>query len=176
MELTDSVLIHRFLAGDERSFRALYQRHTPRLRMIVARLLGPRKQETEDALQDTWLAAARGIHTFRGEAKFSTWLTTIAIRAARARLFAGDGALVDFVDATHGITEQPNASRIDLERAIERLADHQRIVLVLFDVEGFSHQDIARQLGIAVGTSKATLSRARTILRGILNGDRAHAV
>ena len=58
--------------------------------------------------------------------------------------------------------------RIDLERAIERLADNQRLVLVLFDIEGFTHQDTARQLGIAVGTSKATLSRARTILRSIL--------
>ena len=58
----DTVLIRRFLDGDERSFRALYQRHTPRLRAIVMRLLGARKQETEDTLQDTWLAAARGAH------------------------------------------------------------------------------------------------------------------
>ena len=133
------MLIRRFLDGDERSFRALYQRHTPRLRAIVMRLLGARKQETEDTLQDTWLAAARGIHTFRGDARFSTWLTTIAIRAARTRLFTGDVAFVDFVDETHGTIEQPNVMRIDLERAIERLADHQRLVLVLFDIEGFTH-------------------------------------
>ncbi|HEY0809071.1 MAG TPA: sigma factor-like helix-turn-helix DNA-binding protein [Longimicrobiales bacterium] len=107
----DTVLIRRFLDGDERSFRALYQRHPPRLRAIVMRLLGSRKQETEDTLQD---------------------------------------------------------------RAIERLADHQRLVLVLFDIEGFMHHDIARQPGIAVGTSKATLSRARTVLRSIMNGDKAH--
>lgn len=115
--------------------------------------MGSRKQETEDTLQDTWLAAARGIHTFRGDAKFSTWLTTIAIRAARTRLFTGDVAFVDFVDETHGTIEQPNVMHIDLECAIERLADHQRVVLALFDIEGFTHQDIARQLGIAVGTS-----------------------
>jgi RNA polymerase sigma-70 factor (ECF subfamily) len=175
--LPDASLIHRFLAGDERAFRALYRRHSPRLRMVVMRLLGNRRSETDDVLQETWLAACRGLHRYRGDAKFGTWLTTIGIRTTRHRL------ALTRLDET-GLFEElaappatlPHAA-IDLERAIDRLPDHQRMVLVLHDIEGFTHEEIGRQLGVAVGTSKATLSRARSALRHWLNGGgMSHAV
>jgi RNA polymerase sigma-70 factor, ECF subfamily len=168
--LPDATLIHRFLAGDEQSFRALYRRHTPRLRMVVIRLLGNRRSETDDVLQETWLAACRGIHRYRGEAKFATWLTTIGIRATRHRLALSRPDEVELFDEV--ATAMPTLPHvaIDLERALDRLPDHQRMVLVLHDIEGFTHEDIARQLGVAIGTSKATLSRARGALRHWLNG------
>ena len=174
-ELTDVALIGRFLGGNEAAFRELYLRHTPRLRMIVQRLLGQtRRAELDDVVQETWLAACRGIHRYAGDSKFSSWLTTIGIRAAYSR-FARSGetdtALLDELPAPSGAAP---GSVIDLERALSRLPDHQRVVVVLHDVEGFTHEEIARQLGIATGTAKATLSRARATLRRFLNDGVPH--
>jgi len=168
-ELPDSTLIRRFLDGDERAFRTLYQRHTPRLRMVICRLLGPRRDDADDLVQETWMRGCRGIHGFNGEAKFSTWLTTIGVRAVYsrfARFSADEEPLFEDV-AEHGEGDQ--ALAMDLERVIEMLPNHQRTVVVLHDIEGFTHQEIGRQLGIAPGTSKATLSRARCTLRRLLN-------
>jgi RNA polymerase sigma-70 factor (ECF subfamily) len=175
-QLADAGLIRRFLAGDEQAFRALYRRHSPRLRMIVLRLLGGRRSEADDVLQETWLAACRGLHGYRGDAMFSTWLTTIGLRAARHRLAQArpeEAELMDELPAPN--VSLPHAA-IDLERAIDQLPDHQRVVLVLHDIEGFTHEEIGRQLGVATGTSKATLSRARSALRHWLNGGVRNAV
>jgi RNA polymerase sigma factor (sigma-70 family) len=168
----DAVLIRRFLDGDEDAFRALYRRHTPRLRMMVLRLLGFRDADADDVIQETWLAACRTLHTYRGDAKFGTWLTTIGMRNARSRLTLG----AETDDDALAALESPavDGDHIDIERAIARLPDHQRVVLVLHDVEGFTHEEIATHMGVATGTSKATLSRARTALRSYLNGTGAH--
>jgi RNA polymerase sigma-70 factor (ECF subfamily) len=173
-EVSDETLIRGFLEGRELSFRALYRRHTPRLRMVLLRTLGERRAEVEDALQETWLAAARSLHMFRGEARFSTWLTTIGIRVARARLFAIDLGSATLLDEEIAAPHSESSIRIDLERAIERLPARQRIVLVLHDVEGFTHEEIARALEMPVGTSKVTLSRARTKLRTQLTEGKYH--
>ena len=174
-ELPDSVLIHRFLDGDEGAFRTLYQRHTPRLRMVIWRLLGANDSEVDDLVQETWFKGCRGIHGFNGESKFATWLTSIGIRTVYSR-FARNGSpheqLFDEIPALE--TTDPGLA-VDLERAIALLPKHQRMVVVLHDVEGFTHQEIGRQLGIATGTSKATLSRARCALRRLLNGGLTHA-
>jgi RNA polymerase sigma factor (sigma-70 family) len=172
-ELPDAALIRRFLDGDERAFRALYQRHTPRLRMIVARLLGRRRAETDDVVQETWLAGCRGLHRFNGDAKFSSWLTTIGIRAAYARFAVPEDVDLELFDAAEPTREAP-ATTIDLERALDRLPDHQRAVVVLHDIEGFTHEEIARRTGIAVGTSKVTLARARAALRRMLTDGVLH--
>jgi RNA polymerase sigma-70 factor (ECF subfamily) len=145
--------------------------------MVLLRALGKRRSEVEDALQDTWLAAARALHTFRGEARFSTWLTTIGIRVARARLHAVGLVPLELEHADREPSAtQPSGPgvRIDLERAIRQLPDHQRIVLVLHDVEGFTHAEIARVLEVPIGTSKATLSRARRMLRNRLKEGAYH--
>ena len=176
LALADAALIRRFLDGDEQAFRALYRRHTPRLRMIVARLLGSRRDEVDDVVQETWLAGCRGIHRFNGNAQFSSWLTTIGIRAAYSRFSSNGGAAESFDDSVLVAGESVDvATVVDLERALERLPDHQRVVVVLHDVEGFTHDEIAQQLGIASGTSKATLSRARHTLRQFLTDGVPHA-
>jgi RNA polymerase sigma-70 factor, ECF subfamily len=167
--MPDTVLIGRFLDGDEAAFRALYRRHTPRLRMVVLRLLAHREADADDVVQETWLAGCRSLHSYRGEARFGTWLTTIGIRAAARRLELGDEPPSD--DAIVAIEAAPPlGERIDLERALAMLPDHQRAVIVLHDVEGFTHEEIARQLGVATGTSKGTLSRARAAMRRLLTG------
>ncbi len=168
-QLPDGVLIRRFLDGDEQPFRVLYRRHSPRLRAVIARLLGARRNDADDVLQETWLSACRAIHQYRGDARFATWLTTIGIRAARARLLMPRLPVLTLDGDLPAPCRDLPGELIDLERALARLPDHQRIVLVLHDVEGFTHDEIAEQLGVAQGTSKATLSRARESMRRLLN-------
>jgi RNA polymerase sigma-70 factor (ECF subfamily) len=168
-ELSDSALIRRVRHGDEAGFRALYQRHTPSLYLLLLRLLGGNAADADDVLQDTWIACCRGLHRFRGDAAFSTWLARIGIRSARSRLRLAD-ITDDFLD--HIPATNPPFSpttRIDLDRAIRQLPDHQRVILVLHDIEGFTHEEIAEQLSMPVGTSKVTLSRARAAVRRLLS-------
>ena len=169
-EQPDSVLIRRFLTGDERAFRDLYDRHTPRLKMTLLRLLGPRRQEVDDVVQETWLAGCRGLHGFRGDAKFSTWLTSIGVRATLNHVTRGrPEAEVELLAEFPAPAGAGPATVVDLERALEALPEQQRMVVVLHDVEGFTHDEIGEQLGMAAGTSKATLSRARQALRLVLS-------
>ena len=167
-ELSDTALIRRVRAGDEEGFRALYQRHTPGLYMLLLRLLAGNSADADDALQETWMACCRGLHRFRGESAFATWLTRIGIRTARShlRLVMAGGEFIEAIPAASPPFSL--ATRIDLDRAISRLPDHQRAILVLHDVEGFTHEEISSHLGIPVGTSKVTLSRGRASVRRLL--------
>jgi RNA polymerase sigma-70 factor (ECF subfamily) len=167
-DLADAELIRRFRGGDEAAFRALHERHTPRLRMIVLRMLGARRDEVDDVLQETWLAGCRGLHAFNGSAQFASWLTTIGIRAAYARFPADNGAGSEELDALAAPPLPAAATVIDLERALDRLSDRQRAVVVLHDVEGFTHEEVAEKLAMNPGTSKVTLFRARQALRRML--------
>ena len=169
----DDVLIKRFLAGDEAAFRTLYRAHAPRLRMTILRVLGPQRQEADDVLQDAWVAACRGLHHFRGESRFSTWLASIAIRMARRRL---DWSL-DYVALDDHLVAPPFGATqaMDLERALTQLADAHRAVVVLHDVEGYTHEEISRLLGIAAGTSRSLLTRGRRALRRLLLSETSHA-
>jgi RNA polymerase sigma-70 factor (ECF subfamily) len=177
-ELPDAVLIRRFLTGEERAFRMLYERHTPRLKMTLRRMLGRRAEDVDDLVQETWLAACRGIHGYRGDARFGTWLTSIGVRTTLnylTRVGGRDTELLGDVAARQSEGDAAGAA-VDVERALAALPDHQRVVVVLHEIEGFTHDEIAAQLGIAAGTSKATLSRARQALRealeGVSNGSR----
>ncbi len=158
--LPDRTLIRGFLDGDEAAFGVLYHRHTPRLRMIVRRLLGPHTADVDEVVQETWLAGCRGLHGFNGTGQFATWLTTIGIRAARDRLRLPMWSDTELADDVAARPAPATATVVDLERAMARLPDHQRAVLVLHDVEGFTHEEIGTQLGVTTGTSKATLSLA----------------
>lgn len=173
MGVDDDVLIRRFLAGDEAAFRALYRAHAPRLRMTILRVLGQRRQEADDVLQDAWVSACRALHQFRGESRFSTWLAAIAIRTARRRM---DWNL-DHVELDDQLAAAPAPAgqAVDLERALARLTDAHRAVVVLHDVEGYTHEEIAEALGIAAGTSRSLLTRGRRSLRRLLTSEPSHA-
>jgi RNA polymerase sigma-70 factor (ECF subfamily) len=137
-------------SGDERAFRELYRRHTPALVQLVLRMLGGASHDAESS--------------------FKTWLSAIALNLAREVLRKrGRAAITELPDtlATPATTRRDGV-RIDLERAIARLPDGYRTVLVLHDVEGYTHEEISRHLEIAVGTSKSQLFDARRALRAML--------
>lgn len=164
-ELADAVIAD----GAEWAFRELYNRHTPRVFQLILRLLSGRPSDAEDVLQEVWLHAVRGLPRFRWEAAFRTWLTSIAIaqtqewwRRRGVRVFE---ALDDDVAAAK---DAAPADRMDLESAIAALPTGYRTILVLHDVEGFTHDEIATRLGIAIGTSKSQLFAARRALRARL--------
>jgi RNA polymerase sigma-70 factor, ECF subfamily len=173
-DLPDAALIRLFLEGHEPAFRVLYRRHSGRLRMVVLRLLGHARGDVDDVMQEAWLSACRGLHLFRGEARFSTWLTAIGIRAARRRLDLSPRALSEIDSNIPALRAADGAEAIDLERALATLPDAQRSVVVLHEVEGFTHEEIGEALGIPPGTSRSLLTRGRRRLRGLLTKEVVH--
>src|SRR5687768_6958398 len=175
--VTDAALIAAAIAGKESAFRELFRRHTPHLLQFVARVLGPASSDAEDVVQDTWLRAYPALVTFRNESSFSTWLCSVGLRAALDSMRRGRRHIAETLFDDDSATELPPAEdRMDIESAIARLAPGYRMVLVLHDVEGFTHEEIGLQLGIAPGTSKAQLFKARRVMRALLSGREKHDV
>ena len=166
---TDQILAERILGvGDESAFRELYGRHTPRLYQFVLRVMGGDELDAEDVVQDTWIRATRSLGGFRWESRFETWLTGIGLNLCRNRLRQG-GRWDDLdEDTLRKVEVSPGEDRIDLERAIGLLPAGCRAVLVLHDIEGFKHAEIAEQLGVSEGTSKSQLWSARRHMRRLL--------
>lgn len=158
------------LRGDEGAFRELYARHTPRLFQFVLRIVGGAEHDAEDVVQETWIRATSALSTFRWEAAFGTWLTGIGLNVARGLLRKqGRWELPMEADTPEpSRPPAPHGDRIDIERALALLPVGYRTVLVLYDVEGYTHDEIAERLGIASGTSKSQLSHARRALRRML--------
>lgn len=166
----DESLVGAVLDGDEAAFRLLYRRHTPRLKQLVLRVVGEPRADAEDVVQETWVRAVAALRRFRWESAFGTWLVGIGVRTAsellrrRRRRHESDGG----EDAAVEHLSLPAGERVDLERALAALPDGHRAVLLLHDLEGFTHEEIGIRLGIATGTSKATLFRARRAVRALL--------
>lgn len=155
-------------SGDVHAFERLYHGHVARIHSLARRMVGA--EEADEATQDAFVRTWEKLSTFRGEAAFGTWLHRLAInvmlarrgslRRRRQRITDGEG-IVDRAEA-HGSSPE---LRLDFETAISRLPDGAREVFLLHDVEGFKHHEIGELLGIAPGTSKAQLHRARMALR-----------
>lgn len=171
---SDAALVGQAAAGDARAFEQLYRRHLRRIHGAIWRLLGGNTARAEELTQDAFVRAWQALPQFRHESAFGTWLYRLAINTAlmHLRTRAGgedretDDAALAFVPSRGSQTELG----MDLERAVARLPPRARAVLVLHDVEGWKHQEIAQELGMAVGSSKAQLHRARGLLRGWLEG------
>jgi RNA polymerase sigma-70 factor (ECF subfamily) len=156
--------------GDEGAFRALYRRHNPTVYRFVMRLVGGDVAEAEDVVQETWLRAARALDRFRWESALGSWLSGIALNRVRELARKRKRSLVEVEGEWEmPVPPQDDAVRIDLERALELLPQGFRTVLVLHDVEGFTHQEIGERLGITDGTSKSQLHGARKAMRRLLN-------
>jgi len=165
----DRALADRVLAtGNEAAFRALYRRHTPALYRLALRLGAGDEPWAEEVVQRTWIRAVEGLAGFAWRAAFRTWLSGIAVNCARELWREGrnDFDLDSSGEAKVVAALGPDpGDRVDLERAIAALPPGARQVLVLHDVEGFTHEEIAVMLGIEPGTSKSQLFHARRRMR-----------
>jgi RNA polymerase sigma-70 factor (ECF subfamily) len=170
----DSLLARQAAGGDAGAFESIYRRHAGRVHGVIARLVGGHGARAEDLTQEAFVRAWQALPQFRFESAFATWLHRLAVNTALMELrgrrpgprFDDDAALEDLGvadTAGHGA-----ALAMDLERAVATLPPRARAVLVLHDVEGWKHEEIATELAMAVGSSKAQLHRARQLLRARL--------
>jgi RNA polymerase sigma-70 factor (ECF subfamily) len=169
---TDALLVRSAAGGDMQAFEALYRRYAGRVHGVIMRLVGGQGVRAEDLTQEAFVRAWQALPKFRFESAFSTWLHRLAVntalmelrsRRAQPRFDDDEDALEDLgmLDSAG----QGMALSMDLERAVATLPPRARAVLVLYDVEGWKHEEIAAELGMAVGSSKAQLHRARHLLR-----------
>lgn len=169
--MTETQLIQSAKQGDGGAIQALYGLHARRVYAVVRRLAGE-DALAEDWAQEAWIRALRALPGFRGDSRFSTWLHRIAVntalhaRRSRERRAGREEPLDD------SFSSRPAAEntvlRLRLERAIERLPEGMRKVLVLHDVEGYTHEEIGEMLGVAPGTCKSQLFKARARMRQML--------
>jgi RNA polymerase sigma-70 factor (ECF subfamily) len=163
--------VARAARGDVAAFEALYREHVGRVYALCLRLCADPRQ-AEECAQRAFVTAWQKLGTYRGEAAFGSWLCKVAVNVVRMDQRAGSRLPFE-LDAT-GAPEGRNPTpphpgeRVDLERAIATLPEGARQVLVLHDVEGWPHEDIAAALGVTVGTTKSQLHRARALLREAL--------
>ncbi len=168
----DADLVRRAAAGDVRAFEALYRRHAGRVHGAVWRLSGMNEARAEELTQEAFVRAWQKLGSFRFESAFTTWLHRLAVNVALMDLRSrdpedtvGDEALEAAADPHPPFCA---GERADLEQAVAKLPPRARAVLVLHDIEGWKHEEIGRELGMAVGSSKAHLHRARALLRRLL--------
>jgi RNA polymerase sigma-70 factor (ECF subfamily) len=164
--------VQRAASGDPAAFERLYRGHVERVYALAVRMVDA--EAAEDLTQEVFIRAWRKLGTFRGQARFGTWLHRLAvnhilsrretIRRGEARHATGEGPLARLAAPRM----RSSGDALDLESAVRRLPGRARRVFVLYDVEGYSHEEIAHLMGVSVGTSKSQLHRARMLLREIL--------
>ena len=166
--------------GDARAFESLYRKHQRRVYAVVWRLAGGQAARADDLVQEAFIRAWQALPAFRFESAFSTWLHRLAVNTALMDLrgrAGGEDRETDDSALEHVATLDTAGKRVrdqlDLERAVATLPERARAVLVLHDIEGWKHEEIATELGMAVGSSKAQLHRARNLLRKRLGEDHA---
>ena len=165
--------VRRAAGGDAGAFRRLYDDHVGRVHALALRMIGP--EVAEDMTQEVFIRAWEKLSTFRGDARFGTWLHRLAVnhiltarekhRRRTGRQVADEGVL----ERAEAPVRRSSGAAMDLEAAVQTLPDGARDVFVLYDVEGYRHDEIAELMGISVGTSKSQLHRARMLLRKQLN-------
>lgn len=153
--------------GDERAFERLYQRHVDRVYNLARRMIG--SEEADDLIQTIFVRAWKKLDQFRGEAAFGTWLHQVAVNVIidRRRQLKRERERdlgSDMLPFLSGPGRKPELG-VDLEGAIEDLPDGAREILVLHDIEGYRHAEIAEKLEVSEGTSKSQLHRARMLIR-----------
>jgi RNA polymerase sigma-70 factor (ECF subfamily) len=163
-ELVDAELA---ASGDAHAFERLYRSHVARIHSLARRMINV--DHADEATQDVFVRAWQKISSFRGESAFGTWLHRLAINVIlgrRSSLGVERGRFDDEEGLLDDVTAGPVSPELamDFETAIAKLPPGAKRIFVLHDVEGFKHEEIAESLGIAAGTSKAQLHRARMML------------
>lgn len=169
---TDAAIVRRAIDGDERAMRLLWNQHAPHVEAVVRRLAGD-PDLAEDIAQEVWIQIFRALPSWRGDAKFSTWIHRVAInRTLNAlrrvkRLAAAETAIEEDTAVVEQDAERSMLAQT-IESAARQLSPGARTVFLLHDVEGYTHEEIASELGITPGGSKSQLFKARAKLRRLL--------
>ena len=169
---TDPLTIRRAINGDESALRALWVAHAPRIDAVVRRLVGDPDQAA-DIAQEVWIQIFRALPSWRGDSQFSTWAHRIAVnrtlhalrsvrRIAKLEVDIEDDTVAVDVDMDRSFLAQ------SIDEAVQKLSPGARAVFVLHDIEGYTHEEIAAELGITAGGSKSQLFKARAKLRRLL--------
>ena len=175
----DLALVERCRKGDLGAFEEIYRAHSGKLYSLACRMVG-NPADAEDLLQDIFLSAHRKLDGFRGESALGTWLYRLAtnqcldyLRSRAARTGQLTGSLDDelgLADAGSRALAERTVAKMDLERAVAKLPEGARAAFVLHDVQGLEHREVAEVLGVAEGTSKSQVHKARLRLRTLLAG------
>jgi len=176
MQTTDAAVIQRAIEGDERALRQLWSQYAPHIDAVVRRLAGD-PDLAADIAQEVWMQIFRALKSYRGESQFGTWAHRIAVNRtlnALRRTRRWSRVEVEIQDDTASVEDDPDRAFMaaSIQEATTRLPPGARTVFLLHDVEGYTHEDIARELGITAGASKSQLFKARAKLRRLL----AHVV
>ncbi len=171
--MTEQRLIERAAQGDPLAVRTLYERHAPRVFAVVRRIVGD-DHRAEDCAQEAWINALRGLSGFRRDARFGTWIHRIAVNQA-LQMQRKAGTRRDRESELHEeLSVAPTRRDVLLEdriaEALDRVPERMRQVLVLHDVEGYTHEEIGELLAVSPGTSKSQLFKARGRMRELLRG------
>jgi RNA polymerase sigma-70 factor (ECF subfamily) len=169
---TDRFVIERAVRGDERALRQLWTEHSPRVDAVVRRLAGD-PDLAADIAQDVWMQIFRALPSFRGDAQFATWAHRIAVNRtlnALRRIRRVEKVETLMEDDTVSVEMDSDRAFLaeSIDQAMQRLPRGARMIFVLHDVEGYTHEAIAEELGITSGASKSQLFKAREKLRRLL--------
>lgn len=169
--MDDQELVDRAREGDRAAMGRLYEAHAPRVYSVIRRLAGS-DALAEDLSQDAWIRAFRKLHLFHGKSSFGTWMYRLATNTALNRLRRqGRREEVETEGDPRRAPPSVDDAVIDrrvLSEALDALAPGYRQVLVLHDVEGYTHAEIGEKLGVAEGTSKSQLHKARARMRELI--------
>ncbi len=165
--------IQRAQQGDRAAFEQLYREHVDRVYALCLRIAA-NAARAEELTQDVFVRLWEALDSFRGESAFSTWLYRLAVnvvlvalrsqRRRAARVFGTD----DLSPFDQVESAPKPGMRLDLEHAIAQLPEKARVILVLHDIEGYRHEEIAEMMGVRAGTSKSQLHRARKLMKEAL--------
>lgn len=167
-----AAVVRRAQSGDMTAFAELYRAHVGRIHALCLRLCSD-AELARVLTQDAFVRAWEKLDGFRGDSAFATWLHRLAVnlvlgdRRTRLRRAARESESVALAESVGAPLGRVDAG-VDLERAIAELPLGARTVFVLYEIEGYRHDEIAEMMDLSVGTSKAQLHRARALLRGVL--------
>jgi len=171
----ESRWVEKARAGDRLAFEKLYRSHCDHIYGLCWRLCGGDSALAEDMVQEAFVRAWNKLGLFKGDSKFGTWLHRLAVnvvlsdRRIRVKRLRREQEFDENVERVQvGERDVFAGLRKDLEAAIAGLPERARTVLILYDIEGYRHEEIAEMTGMAVGSSKAQLHRARKLVQEVL--------
>ena len=175
IEIEDSALVKRSVAGDYQAFKLLYERHVSRVYAICLRYCN-NEEEASDISQEVFIQVWEKLSKYRGESSFSTWLYRVATNISISHIRKRSPWWARSIELSEAVNEEQTRANVsyfehDLDKKIADLPQQARLIFILFAVEGYRHREIARILNITIGTSKAQYHRARQLLKEKLKHD-----